>query len=205
MTLGALTNITDASPLGKMRMLKSGSTQSMTTMQAGLNDRPGWAAMLLSRRWGSLAGFLACAGLLGFAFYLQYVKGLQPCPLCMLQRVAVASTGLLFLLAAIHHPARVGAWIYAGLTALVSLAGAGVATRHVWLQYTPAEKRPACGPGLDFLLSAFGPLEALRRTLRGSGECGAVEWTFLSLSIPEWTLGAFIALAAWAVFLAARK
>src|SRR3972149_6931641 len=128
MTLGALTNITDASPLGKMRMLKSGSTQSMTTMQAGLNDRPGWAAMLLSRRWGSLAGFLACAGLLGFAFYLQYVKGLQPCPLCMLQRVAVASTGLLFLLAAIHHPARVGAWIYAGLTALVSLAGAGVAT-----------------------------------------------------------------------------
>lgn len=177
----------------------------MTAIEARRNGRPLRTVILLSRRSGSLAGFLACAGLLGFAFYLQYVKGLQPCPLCVLQRVAVASTGLLFLLAAIHHPARTGAWIYGGLTALASLAGAGVAARHVWLQYTPAEKRPACGPGLDFLLSTFGPLEGLRRTLRGSGECGAVEWTFLSLSIPEWTLGAFIALAAWAIILAARE
>jgi len=176
----------------------------MTAMQARLNDRSNWAAILLSRRWGNLAGFLVCSAMIAFAFFLQYGKGIQPCPLCMLQRVAVASTGIFFLLAAIHRPARVGAWIYGGLTALVALPGAGVATRHIWLQHTPADKRPACGPGLDFLLSAFGPFEGLRRVFRGSGECGAVEWTFLSLTIPEWTLGAFIAFAAWAIYLATR-
>lgn len=174
--------------------------QPQTQLAAG----PKSTAFAVTRRSGNVAGFLACAGLLGFAFYLQYAKGIEPCPLCMLQRVAVAGTGLVFLLAAIHHPARVGAWVYGALTALVSLSGAAVAARHVWLQYTPADKRPACGPGLDFLLSTFGPLEALQRVLRGSGECGAVEWTFLSLSIPEWTLAAFIAMAAWALYLAAR-
>jgi len=74
----------------------------------------------------------------------------------------------------------------------------------VWLQHLPPEKRPACGPALDYLLSAFGPVEGLSRVLRGSGECGAVDWTLLSFSIPEWTLAAFVAFAIWAVFLARR-
>src|SRR5204863_204346 len=82
--------------------------------------------------------------------------------------------------------------------------GVAVAGRHVWLQHLPPEKRPACGPALDYLLSAFGPVEGLSRVLRGSGECGAVDWTLLSFSIPEWTLAAFVALAAWAGFLAGR-
>jgi disulfide bond formation protein DsbB len=71
-----------------------------------------------------------------------------------------------------------------------------------WLQHLPPEERPACGPALDYLLSAFGPVEGLGRVLRGSGECGAVDWTLLSFSIPEWTLAAFMALSVWAVFLA---
>jgi disulfide bond formation protein DsbB len=74
----------------------------------------------------------------------------------------------------------------------------------VWLQHTPADKRPSCGPGLDYLLSTFGPFDALARILRGSGECGEVDWRFLGLSIPEWTLGCFIALAIYAIVLAAR-
>lgn len=161
--------------------------------------------ILLSRRVGNLAGFLACAGMLAFGYYLQFVVGLEPCPLCMLQRVCLAATGLAFLAAAVHHPAgRVGAGIYAGVIAAVAATGAAVAGRHVWLQYLPPEKRPACGPALDYLLSTFGPLESLRRVLRGSGECGAVDWTFLALSIPEWTLAAFIVFIAWAIVLAAR-
>ncbi len=157
-----------------------------------------------SRRSGNLVGFLACAGLLASAYYLQLVKGVEPCPLCIMQRVAVAATGVVFLAAALHHPARIGAWIYGGLTALGSPAGAGLAGRHVWLQYTPAEKRPACGPGLEYLLGTFGPFEGLRRILRGSGECGTVDFTILGLSLPHWTLLAFIVFAAWAVASALR-
>ena len=160
---------------------------------------------LASRRIGNLLGFLACAGMLGFGFYLQYVKGIQPCPLCMLQRVALAGTGIVFLAAAPHHPGRIGARVYGFSTAFVALIGLSIAARHVWLQYTPADKRPACGPGLDYLLGTFGPLEGLRRILRGSGECGAVDWTFLGFSIPEWTLAAFAAFAIWAVVVAWRE
>ena len=158
-----------------------------------------------SRRIGNLIGFLACAGMLAFGYYLQFAVGLEPCPLCILQRLALLALGIVFLIAAIHHPAaRLGAVVYGGAIALIAAAGAAVAGRHVWLQYLPAEKRPACGPALDYLLSTFGPLESLWRVLRGSGECGVVDWTFLSFSIPEWTLAAFAAFAVWAVILATR-
>src|SRR6266567_1420299 len=97
------------------------------------------------------------------------------------------------------------AGIYGGAIALIAAVGVAVAGRHVWLQHTPADQRPACGPALDHLLSAFGPIEGLRRVLRGSGECGVVDWTLLSFSIPEWTLAAFLVFAAWAAWLARRR
>ena len=150
---------------------------------------------LFTRHIGNLLGFFACAGLLASAYYLQLVKGVEPCPLCVMQRVAVFATGIAFLVAALHNP---------GLIAVLSLTGAGVAGRHVWLQYMPVEKRPACGPGLEYLLGTFGPLEGLRRILRGSGECGVVDFTLLGLSLPHWTLLAFVVFAAGAAALAFR-
>jgi len=161
--------------------------------------------LILTRRIGNLAGFLACAGMLAFGYYLQFAVGLEPCPLCILQRVMLLATGLAFLAAAIHNPAsRVGAGIYAGVVVLCAATGAAIAARHTWIQHLPEDQRPACGPSLDFMLSTFGPVKALGRILRGSGECGTVDWTFLSFSIPEWTLAAFVAFCAWAVFLALR-
>jgi len=158
-----------------------------------------------SRRIGNLIGFLACAGLLAFGYYLQFVVGLEPCPLCIIQRLFLAAVGIAFLVAAIHHPAgRAGAGLYGGVIALFAAGGLAVAARHVWLQHLPAEKRPACGPALDYLISAFGPIEGLGRVLRGSGECGVVDWTLLSFSIPEWTLAAFLAFMVWSIVLAAR-
>jgi protein dithiol:quinone oxidoreductase len=161
--------------------------------------------LLCSRRTGNLAGFLACAGMLAFGYYLEFAVGLEPCPLCILQRIMLLATGVAFLAAAIHHPARrVGARIYAGAIVLCAVTGAAVSARHSWIQHLPEDQRPACGPSLDFMLSTFGPVKSLGRILRGSGECGKVDWTLLSFSIPEWTLAAFLALAAWGVFLALR-
>jgi disulfide bond formation protein DsbB len=158
-----------------------------------------------SRRAGNSAGFLACAGMLAFGYYLQFAVGLEPCPLCILQRIMLLATGLAFLLAAVHNPARgMIAGIYAGGIALLAAAGAAIAARHTWIQHLPEDQRPACGPSLDFLLSTFGPVRSLGRILRGSGECGKVDWTFLSFSIPEWTLAAFLAFAIFAVALAWR-
>ncbi len=161
--------------------------------------------LLLSRRIGNLVGFLVCAGMLAFGYYLQLVVGLDPCPLCIIQRLLLFAVGVAFLVATIHHPAgQLGARLYGGVIALVAALGVAVAGRHVWLQHIPADQRPACGPALDHLLSVFGPIEGLRRVLRGSGECGAVDWTLLSFSIPEWTLAAFVVFAAWALWLASR-
>lgn len=159
---------------------------------------------IFSRRIGNLLGFVACAGLIASAYFLQLIKGVEPCPLCIMQRVAVFAAGMVFLAAALHHPGRIGARIYGGVIAILSLTGAGVAGRHVWLQYMPAEKRPACGPGLEYLLGTFGPFEGLRRILHGSGECGAVDYTLLGLSLPHWNVLAFIVFAVMAVALALR-
>lgn len=161
--------------------------------------------LFYSRRIGNFAGFLACAGMLAFGYYLQFAVGLEPCPLCILQRIMLLATGVAFLVAAVHHPAgRSGAGIYAGAIALCAVTGAAIAARHTWIQHLPEDQRPACGPSLDFMLSTFGPVNSLGRILRGSGECGKVDWTLLSFSIPEWTLAVFLALTVWGIFLALR-
>jgi disulfide bond formation protein DsbB len=160
---------------------------------------------LMSRRIGNLIGFLVCAGMLAFGYYLQFKVGLEPCPLCILQRLLLLATGVVFLAAAVHRPVHwLGAGFYAGAISLCAVTGAAISARHVWIQHLPEDQRPTCGPALDYMLSTFGPFGALGRVLRGSGECGVVDWTLLSFSIPEWTLAAFVALAIWAVFIALR-
>ncbi len=160
---------------------------------------------IFARRWGNAFGFFLCAALLGFGYFLQLVKGIEPCPLCILQRLCLFVTGVAFLVAALHHPVRRwAAHLYGGVICALALTGLSIAIRHVWLQHTPESQRPACGPGLEFLFNTFGPLGSLQRILRGSGECGAVDWTFLGYSIPEWTLVWFVILSVYAVFLSFR-
>lgn len=160
---------------------------------------------LKSRRFGNALGFIACCALLGVGFYLQFSVGLEPCPLCIFQRIGIFATGIAFLVAAVHNPQQSGARVYGAIIAIVALIGASVSMRHIWLQHTPEDQRPSCGPGLDYLFGTFGPFDALGRVLRGSGECGTVDWTFLGFSIPELTLVAFAGLIAWALFTAFRK
>jgi len=150
-------------------------------------------------RRANALGALACAGLMAYALYAQHMLGLEPCPLCIFQRVAVIALGVVFLLAALHPAGRTGRRIHAVLLGLVALAGTGVAGRHVWLTTLPPERVPACGPGLDFMLQSFPLKDALAMVLSGSGECASVEWAFLGLSMPGWVLVALVCLGAWGV------
>jgi disulfide bond formation protein DsbB len=147
------------------------------------------------RRIAFFLGFVVCALLLGWAYYLQYVEGLDPCPLCMFQRVVVLVIGLIFLVGTFHEPGRVGAWMYALLLLFASGIGAALATRQVWLQSLPKDQVPACGMGLSYMLDTMPFLDAIRRVLEGSGECAEKAWVFLGLSIAGWTLSFFVAIA----------
>lgn len=138
------------------------------------------------RRVLNVAGFLCCAGLMGFAFYAQHGLLLDPCPLCVLQRVAVISIGSVFLIAALHDPVAWGRRVYALLLAVTAAGGAGVAGWHWRLQNLPPSEVPACGPGLDYMLENFPLGDAVQMVFKGSGECAEVVWSFLGLSMPAW-------------------
>lgn len=132
----------------------------------------------------ALAAVLAMA----FALYLQTAEGLEPCPLCIFQRVAVISVGVLALLAALHNPKAWGRRLYALLMALAALGGIIVAGRHVWLQHLPPDQVPSCGPGLDYWLAALPLKQVMVEVFHGSGECAKVDWTLLNISLPGWVL-----------------
>jgi protein dithiol:quinone oxidoreductase len=146
------------------------------------------------RRIVYLLGFAICASLIGFALYLQHVLAEDPCPLCILQRIAVVALGAVFFVAAVHNPRRRGVGIYSLLLLVVAGIGTAIAGRHVWLQHLPPDKVPECGPGLGYLLDTNPLGKALALVFKGSGECAQVGWKFLNLSIPEWTLIWFIVL-----------
>jgi len=138
--------------------------------------------------------FLGCVAAMAGALYLQYQVGLEPCPLCIFQRVGVIAVALIVLIAFLHGPKRIGVRIYAALAALAALAGGGVALRQLWLQHLPPDQVPVCGPGLDYMLDVFPLHEVLAKVLSGSGECAEVTWRFLGLSLAGWSLVLFIIL-----------
>lgn len=160
------------------------------------------AGLPLMPRLGYALGFLACAGLLGFAYYLQYYEYQDPCPLCILQRIAFMALAAIFLVAAVHGPGRTGAIVYSGLLVVAASIGAAIAARHVWLQNLPRNQIPECGPGLEYMLKKFPLTQTLEKILSGSGECAEVGWTFLGLSIAGWSLAWFILFGVFAMILA---
>ena len=140
------------------------------------------------RRAGNAFGALICAALMAFALYAQHGLGLEPCPLCVFQRVAVIVVGVLFAVAWLHGPGLTGSWVYGVLILLAAAVGAVVAGRQIWLQSLPPEEVPACGPGLDYIMDVFPLGEALSMVFSGSGECAEISWSFLGLSMPGWVL-----------------
>jgi len=159
----------------------------------------------MTARRGNLLGLLACACLLAYAYYAQYVMHLEPCPLCMFQRIGIFGLGVVFLIAAIHEPAAFGRRVYAVLLSLVALATIGIALRHLYIQSLPPDAVPACGASLDFMLKVFSLSEVLVKVLTGSGECAKVTWEFLGLAMPAWVLVSAIALGAWGLWVNLRR
>ncbi len=159
---------------------------------------------MLSYRKVSLGLFLlSVAGIL-FALYLQYYQHLDPCPLCIFQRVGLMGMGLISLIAFIHGPKKLLARRIYALLSLIAIGwSASVAARHVWLQHLPPEDVPACGPGLDYWLDTFPLKDVVQKVLHGSGECAVIDWTLLGQSLPVWSLAFFIGLVVinlWQLF-----
>ena len=141
-----------------------------------------------ARRLVNLGGFATCAALIAYALYSQLYLGLEPCPLCIFQRIGIALLGVAFLAAAVHHPRGWGRYLYALAIAMTALATLLVAARHVYVQSLPPGALPSCGAPLSVLLK-FTPLwEVVRKVLTGSGECSEVNWRFLGLTMPAWVL-----------------
>lgn len=153
----------------------------------------------------NLAGFVACAGMMGYALYAEHVLMLTPCPLCVFQRLAVISIGVIFLLAALQNPDGWGRRIYAALILVAAGAGVGVAGRHVWLQNLPPDKVPSCGPGFDYIIDSFPLADALKLIFSGSGECASIDWRFLGLSMPAWVVIAVISVGVFGLWNNLRK
>ncbi len=142
-----------------------------------------------------LLGLVICVAALAFGYlYLERTLGLEPCPLCILDRFAFMALAVIFALAYFQRPGardRIGYDIGAGV---ISLAGTGIAGRHVTLQNRPPDTLGDCGAGFWHLFDQIGLEGAVASALRGSGDCGDIQWTFLGLSIPTLTLGIFVVL-----------
>ena len=155
--------------------------------------------MLKNRRILNFAGFGACVALLAYALYAQYELGLEPCPLCIFQRIAIAALGVVFLIAALHHPRGWGARVYAVLLAVAALTAIGVAGRHLYVQHLPPGTLPSCGAPLEVLMKFMSPGALIKKVLTGSGECSEVTWRFLGLAMPAWVLICALILGAFGV------
>ena len=160
---------------------------------------------LFSGRSGYLLGFIASFGLVGLALVIQTQYHLEPCPLCISQRMVFMGLGLVFLAAAIQNPSDLWRKIYAALLVLTAMGGAGVAIRHWWLQAHRESMIADCGVGFDYMFENFPLKKALTLVFRGTGDCAAIDWTFLGLSLPQLSLIAFVGFGAYAIYLTKNK
>lgn len=142
---------------------------------------------------------LACLAVLGAAFYLEFQVGLEPCSLCITQRVLLGAIALLGLVVALHSPGRIGWRIYSALVLTTAIAGGLSATRQIWLQSQAPMPSQGCHPGLHYMMQIWSPGELWHALLLGTPECARINWTLFGLSLPEWSLLAFAGLALFAL------
>ncbi len=156
---------------------------------------------ILSGRRGYMLGFLACFSMVGLALLIQTHYQLEPCPLCITQRIVMMVLGLLFLVAAFVKPASIIGKVFSLLQVIAAVTGAGWALRHWWIQAHKEEMIADCGVGFDYMFENFPLEKAISLVFKGTGDCAAIDWTFLGLSIPQLSLIAFIGFGLLALYL----
>jgi disulfide bond formation protein DsbB len=147
------------------------------------------------RVWLGIA--LACLGLLSFGMYLQHVVGLEPCPMCIVQRYAMVLMGLVALLGTFVS-SRLPTLMVGGAVVLLAEGGAYVAARQSWLQWNPPEA-VSCGRDFYGMIETFPLKQAIPMIFKGSGDCSKVDWTFLGGSIANWSFVAFLVMGTLAL------
>ncbi len=141
-----------------------------------------------------LTVFLICAGSLVYAVYLQLVKNLLPCPLCVAQRLSYWVIGLTAIVAVAHNPRSLGRRLYSGVMMIAALLGGVVATRHSWLVRYP----DSCECGISSEEKFLNSLPIARwwpTMFEANGDCSESSWEFMSLTIPDWSAILFILMA----------
>jgi disulfide bond formation protein DsbB len=152
-----------------------------------------------------LSGFLVCAALYAYALFVQLQLGIEPCPLCIFQRIVFIFMAIFFLAGAIHNPQVVGRRIYGILLLLAAGIGVGIAARHIWVQHQPPDPLAGCAPGWNYMVQNFPLSKTLKMVFTGEADCAQITWTFLGLSMPVWTLVCYVLLGAGAVWAGFRR
>jgi disulfide bond formation protein DsbB len=165
--------------------------------------------MLNPFRWSFRAqyatGFIVCAAMLGYAYYSQFQLGVEPCPLCIFQRIAFLAMGIFFLVGAIHDPRETGRRVYGLLVLLSAAAGFAIACYHVWVQHQPPDPMAGCTPGWNYMVENFPIGKVLKMAFTGHADCAEVNWAMFGLSMPYWTAISYASIGAGAVWAAFRR
>lgn len=156
---------------------------------------------MIKGKTGYLLGFISCFLIVALALVIQTQYNLEPCPLCISQRIIFMSLGVLFLIAVFIPPKMMLTKVFTGLQVLTALGGAGVAIRHWYLQANRESMIADCGVGFDYMFENFPLEKALKLVFRGTGDCAAIDWTFLGLTLPQLGLISFIAMGLYAIYL----
>lgn len=156
---------------------------------------------LLKGKTGYLLGFAISFAIVALALVIQTQYNLEPCPLCITQRIIFMALGVLFLITAFIPPLHLFKKIFTLLLTLVGLGGAGVAIRHWYLQANKESMIADCGVGFDYMFENFPLEKAFKLLFRGTGDCAAIDWTFLGLTLPQLGLISFVGLVIYAIYL----
>jgi protein dithiol:quinone oxidoreductase len=149
--------------------------------------------MQISSRSIYSLGLFFSIGIVTASLYLQFHQGLQPCPLCLVQRGCIVLLGLLCGLGIFFSPMRpLTRRIYASIITLIALLGAASALRKIWLENLPHDKAPPCGPELQYMLDHLPFHQTLKILVAGTGDCSKIEWQFWGLALSEWALLSFL-------------
>ncbi len=156
---------------------------------------------LLAGRNGYLLGFVGCFALVGLALFIQLKNELEPCPLCITQRMFFMGLGILFLIAALVKPGGSLHKIMTTLQVLTAIGGAGWAMRHWYIQANKETMIADCGVGFDYMFENFPLEKALSLLFKGTGDCAEIDWVFYGLTLPQLALIAFVGFGFYAIFL----